>query len=154
MRKLLRSFFETLRTRPKTNRNVCLNLNWKHTKKKNPRQLLMYTSATDISSVCVHCVSGTSHPNLDRGVVQCSSAFYRRNFLAKSRQILTAVHVTSDVNKVVLTHGSYQVHQFPPVSLIPQILYMHSSISRGWTMGTLDTAVPHLHIPNPWQNHI
>ena len=67
----------------------------------------MYTSAAAISSVRVHCAHGTSQPNLARGVVQYSSAFYRRTLLARSRQILAAVQVTSEVNKVALTHGSY-----------------------------------------------
>ena len=114
----------------------------------------MYTTATAISSVCVHCAHGTSHPNLARGAVLYSSAFCRRTLLARSRQIIAAVHVTSEVNKVALTYGSYQAHQIPPVSLIPPIFHIHSAINRGWTMGTLDTAVPHSHIPNPWQNHI
>jgi hypothetical protein len=86
--------------------------------------------------------------------VQYSSAFYRRTLLARSRQIIAAVQVTSEVNKVALTHGSYQAHQIPPVSLITPTLHIHSSITRGWTMGTLDTAVPHSHTPNPWQNHM
>jgi len=70
----------------------------------------MYTSATAISNACVHWAHGTSHPNLARGVVRYISAFYRRTFLARSRQILATIHVTSEVNKVALTRGSYQVH--------------------------------------------
>ena len=69
------------------NTNVCLNLNRKPPPQKENRQLLlMYTSATAISSVCVHCAHRRSHPNLARGVVQyvCSSAFCRRTLLARA----------------------------------------------------------------------
>lgn len=41
--------------------------------------------------------------------------------------------------------------RFPLSVFITPVLHIHSSITQGWTMAPLDTAVPHSHILNQWQ---